>query len=75
MMSVGSIAAQAAMLPIAILVVTQSRRLRAQAPVSRRVPDPPDPRGPLYLIQQQLLADRRPSARRCRAGIFGPAGT
>ena len=45
---------------------TQGRRLGAQAPVSRRVRDPPDPRGPLYLFQQQLLADRRPSARWCR---------
>ena len=72
MMSVCIIAAQAVMLPIAIPGWTQGRRLGAQAPVSRRVRDPPGPRwssdqfsnNSFWLIGVQVLDG-------VGAGIFG----
>ena len=63
MMSACIVAAQAVMLPIALLVGHTADSLGAEAAVPRRVRHPADPCGALHLVRQQLLADRRPGAR------------
>ena len=47
----------------------------AQAPVSRRVRDPPYPRGPLYLSNNSFWLIGVQVLDGVGAGIFGPAGT
>ena len=63
MMSACIVAAQAVMLPIALLVGRTADSWGRKPLVSRRVCHPAHPCGALHPLRQQLLADRRPGAR------------